>query len=63
MAPEAIASAIRSIVDLPYYERQAWRIRLAATARERYSWPIAAGAYATVVRAVEAMDAPRGTGS
>ncbi len=56
MAPDAIAAAIRSILDLPADERRAWRERLAATARERYSWPIAARAYETVLRRVEAMD-------
>ena len=35
MAPEAIAAAIRSVLDLPLAERRKWRERLAAVARER----------------------------
>ena len=58
MAPEAIARAIQSILELPADERRAWRERLGAVARERYSWPIAARAYETVLRGVEAMDSP-----
>jgi glycosyltransferase involved in cell wall biosynthesis len=56
MEPGDIAAAVRSILDLPADERRAWRERLAATARERYSWPIASRAYETVLRSVEAMD-------
>jgi glycosyltransferase involved in cell wall biosynthesis len=54
MAPEDIATAIRSILDVPTDERNAWRQRLLAVARKRYSWPIAARAYETVLRRVEA---------
>lgn len=57
MAPADIATAIASIVDLSVAERSAWRDRLAAVARERYSWPIAAAAYETVLRDVEAIGA------
>ena len=60
MEPEAIADAIRSILELPIDERRAWRDRLAAIARERYSWPIAARAYETVLRRVEALDGRTG---
>jgi glycosyltransferase involved in cell wall biosynthesis len=49
MAPEEIARAIREILDLPVAERVAWRARIAAAARERYSWPQAAAAYRGVV--------------
>ena len=56
MAPEDIAAAIRSILDVAVQERSAWRERLSAVARERYSWPIAARAYETVLRRVEARD-------
>ncbi len=56
MAPADIAAAIRSILDLPAEERRVWRERIAGAARERYSWPIAATAYETVLRRVEALD-------
>ena len=49
MAPEEIARAIKEILDLPAAERAAWRARIAAAARERYSWPEAAAAYRRVV--------------
>ena len=52
MAPEAIAAAIRSILDLSLADRRMWRDRLAAMARERYSWPIAAEAYKSVLRSL-----------
>ena len=60
MEPEAIADAIRSILELPIDERRSWRARLASAARERYSWPIAARAYETVLRRVEALDSRSG---
>jgi len=53
MAPADIAAAIRSILDLPAAERDAWRSRIQALARERYSWPIAAEAYGGIVRSLE----------
>jgi glycosyltransferase involved in cell wall biosynthesis len=49
MEPADIASAIREILDLPASERAAWRERIAATARARYSWPLAAAAYLDLV--------------
>jgi len=49
MAPADIAAAIRAILELPPTERAAWRERIARTARERYSWPIAAAAYRGLV--------------
>ena len=49
MAPSDIAAAIRAILELPPTERAAWRERIARTARERYSWPIAAAAYRGLV--------------
>ena len=49
MDPPDIAAAIREILDLPAAERAAWRERIARTARERYSWPIAAAAYRGLV--------------
>jgi glycosyltransferase involved in cell wall biosynthesis len=53
MAPADIAAAIRSIVELSEAERRAWRDRLAAVARERYSWPIAAKAYESVLATLD----------
>ncbi len=52
MDPADIAAAMREILDLPAAERDAWRERIAATARERYSWPIAAAAYRELVRSL-----------
>jgi glycosyltransferase involved in cell wall biosynthesis len=49
MAAVEIARAIRSILDLPAADRAAWRARIAALARERYSWPQAAAPYRAVV--------------
>jgi glycosyltransferase involved in cell wall biosynthesis len=54
MDPADIAAAMRQILDLPAAERDAWRERIAATARERYSWPIAAAAYRALVRSLGA---------
>jgi glycosyltransferase involved in cell wall biosynthesis len=54
MEPADIAAAMREILELPKAERDAWRIRIAATARERYSWPIAAAAYRVLVRSLRA---------
>ena len=59
MAPADIAAAIRSILDLPAAERDAWRSRIQAVAREHYSWPIAAEAYSGLVRSVDASRARR----
>lgn len=53
MQPADIAEAIRSILELPAGEREAWRRRIQATARERYSWPTAASAYRELLRAIE----------
>ena len=53
MAPADIAAAIRSILELPVAERRAWRDRLSAVARERYSWPIAAKAYESVLESLD----------
>ena len=36
--PSAIAGAIRSIMDLPEAERDAWRARCVAAAHETYNW-------------------------
>lgn len=57
-APSDIATAIRSILDRPVEERAAWRRRVQALARERYSWPIAAEAYAALVRSFGDADPP-----
>jgi glycosyltransferase involved in cell wall biosynthesis len=49
MAPADIAAAIVEILDVQVAERQAWRRRIQAVARERYSWPAAAAVYREVV--------------
>lgn len=49
MAPAAIAAAIAEILAVPADEREAWRARIRAAARARYSWPIAAAAYRGLV--------------
>ena len=49
MDPDDIAHAIREILALPADARRAWRLRIAATARERYSCPAAAAAYRRVL--------------
>ena len=54
MAPADIAAAIRAILDQPEVERRAWRSRIAATARSRYSWPEAAEAYRRIVAGLRA---------
>ena len=54
MAPADIATAIRSILDLPAAERAAWRERIATTSRASYTWPVAATAYTTLVEEVRA---------
>jgi hypothetical protein len=53
MQPADIAAAIRSILEVPPADRAAWRQRIQAVAHERYSWPIAAEAYAGLVRRLE----------
>lgn len=53
MDPADIAAAVRSILDLPPAELAAWRERIRTTARERYSWPIAAAAYRDLVRSLD----------
>jgi glycosyltransferase involved in cell wall biosynthesis len=49
---DGIAAAIRSILGLPADERAAWRERIAAQAREHWSWPIAEARYRTLVRSL-----------
>jgi glycosyltransferase involved in cell wall biosynthesis len=52
MAPADIAAAIAAILAVPPDEREAWRARIRAAARARYSWPIAAAAYRGLVEEV-----------
>jgi len=58
MQPADIAAAIRSILELPSDERDAWRRRIQATARARYAWPIAAESYARLVRKLQGSQDP-----
>ena len=50
MDPADIATAVRDILDRSADDMAAWRARIRATARERYSWPIAAAAYQELIR-------------
>ncbi len=50
MDPADIAAAVSDILERSPQERDAWRARIRATARERYAWPIAAQAYQGLVR-------------
>jgi len=58
MQPTDIAAAIGSILELRADERDAWRRRIQATARERYSWPIAEASYSRLVRALQGGEDP-----
>lgn len=60
MAPADIAEAIRAILDRSPEERAASRSRVQALARERFSWPIAARAYESVIASLD--QAPPGGG-
>jgi glycosyltransferase involved in cell wall biosynthesis len=59
LAPADIAATIGSILELSDEERSVWRERIQSIARQRYSWPIAADAYGTVVRSLEARSPAR----
>ncbi len=48
--PEAIAAAIRAVLDRPVEARSADRERVARVAEERYTWPVAAAGYRRLVR-------------
>jgi glycosyltransferase involved in cell wall biosynthesis len=48
--PDALAEAIRSVLDVDPLERAARRRRVASIAAERYTWPSAAERYREVVR-------------
>jgi glycosyltransferase involved in cell wall biosynthesis len=52
LEPDALAGAIRSLLDVDPAERAARRLRLAAVAAERYTWPSAAGRYRELVRGI-----------
>jgi glycosyltransferase involved in cell wall biosynthesis len=58
MAPPDIASAIIEVLDRPAEERLAWRRRIQAVARERYTWPAAAAVYREVVDGLRPADRP-----
>ena len=49
LEPDALAEAIRSVLDADPVERAARRRRVAAIAAERYTWPSAAGRYRELV--------------
>ena len=50
LEPDALAEAIRSVLDVDRLERVARRRRVAAIAAERYTWPSAARRYRELVR-------------
>lgn len=49
LEPASIARSITEILEIPAEERDRWRRRIAATARERYSWPVAEARYRALV--------------
>jgi glycosyltransferase involved in cell wall biosynthesis len=49
LEPDALAEAIRSVLDVNPLERAARRRRVAAVAAERYTWPSAASRYRDLV--------------
>jgi glycosyltransferase involved in cell wall biosynthesis len=49
LAPADIAAAIVDVLDRQADDRLAWRRRIQAVARERYTWPVAAAAYREVI--------------
>ncbi len=50
--PRDLAIAIREVLDRLGRDGDAWREHVAATARERFSWPAVATAYRSLVRSV-----------
>lgn len=52
LEPDALADAIRGVLDADPLEREDRRRRLAAIAARRYTWPIAAGRYRELVRGI-----------
>jgi glycosyltransferase involved in cell wall biosynthesis len=54
LEPDALAEAIRTVLDVDPLERVARRRRLAAIAAERYTWPRAADRYRELVRGTAA---------
>jgi glycosyltransferase involved in cell wall biosynthesis len=60
LKPDALAEAIRRVLDVDPLERGARRQRLAAIAAERYTWPAAAGRYRELVRRLAGLSGPSG---
>lgn len=58
LEPDALAAAIRSVLDVDPATADARRRRIAAFAAERYTWPRAAEAYLGVVRSIAPAIAP-----
>ena len=58
LEPDALAHAIRSVLDVDQPERAARRRRVAAIAAERYTWPSAASRYRDLVRRTAGSAAP-----
>ena len=55
LAPDDLARAIATVIDVPAEVASARRARVARVAAERYSWPIAAERYREVVTAALAV--------
>lgn len=52
-APADLAEAIRTIAVRSPADRAAWRTRIAAVARDRFSWPVAERAYRDLVKSLD----------
>jgi glycosyltransferase involved in cell wall biosynthesis len=50
LRPDDLAAAIRDVLDRPSAARSDERVRIAAIAAERYTWPVAARTYRELVR-------------
>lgn len=62
--PADLATAITDVLDRVARDGDAWRARIAAIARERFSWPAVATAYRSLVRSLSGPPAKDGgTGS
>jgi glycosyltransferase involved in cell wall biosynthesis len=58
MTPDAVAAAIRRVIDRGPEERAAWRARIAAEARERWDWRASDARYRALISQVVAEAGP-----
>ena len=61
-APADLAAAISAVLERVDREGGAWRRRIAAVGRERFSWPPVATAYRSLVRSLAPSDGPANDG-